>query len=1337
MMSILRSVRAASWQIATLSLGLLALASVSAAPKGHTLAAAKHRSAEASARRPAAGSVDPRRMTPPLHSVSALREYIADLKKWGHEHNTKVKTGYLEALLFRMERLAFPNDRVDWPAYKRGYAQRALLPAADFGPARRSGSFGATALSQRWEYLGPNNLGVPYQQYYGQGVLSGRVNGLAYDPNISSTYWVASAGGGVWKSTNNGQSWSFLSQSWPSLETSCIAISPIDGNTAYVGTGDFPGFGTLSFGVMKTTDGGKTWTNLGQQQFGNTPVSDLIIDPENPQIIVAATGRGLTGPGQVWRSTNGGQTWTVAISARADWSGLTVGALGTGGARYYWAIGQGVAGGELWRSADRGVTWTRITNSGLGAGIQSGLDIAASRLNANTVYIMSGLDRKFRKTTDAGANWTDISTGFPNDDKTGDNYNWSQEWYDWHITTSTNGTNDVLYVGLIDLVMSPDGGTTWKSAGGTYGQNALTHNDQHAVAVNPKNPNEILVGNDGGVFRMTYAPSTDTVVFATNLNGGLGITQFYKADYDPADPTRMLGGTQDNATPVALGDLTRWRNVCGGDGAGCAINPKAPGVQYASAQFQSICRTGNSWTTFTDITPTPTTQNGPPWGNDNLPFIGRLTLDPNQPHLMYAGTNYLWRWNDTTQNWTPRLGNQVLASGTTGTVEAIAVAPSDSNIIYTGASTGEIYVTTNAGTTWTRINQAPTNLPLRSIESIAVHPTNPRQILVGLNGTGVPHVWRCADTSAATPVWTNISGTGATGLPDTPVNAVVIDPASPNTRYYVGSDLGVFRSTNAGGAWENATAPLNLPNVRVMDLKVAGTGYLMAATYGRGIWRIDPQATVQKLTITRPNGGETLLMNQSTTITWDTLGFSPTHTVKIELSRDSGATFPEVLAASAPDTGSFVWVPQSPASSTCRIRITSLLDSTVVDTSDADFSIVQGSLEVLAPNGGELVRFGEKLTIKWKATDFALTSPDVMIELSRDGGQSFSEVLFDSVSTAAGQVDWTVTGPSTTQARIRVTAVTLPVFSDTSDSDFEIRQPSVISLQRPNGGDRFTTGTQVALLWNSAGFAGNVRIEISRNGGSTWEVLFPDTPNDGAETWDVTGPATRFGRIRVVSNLEPNVSDQSDGVFTVEVPSIQVTAPTSGKTLLNGVPATVTWTTTGLTAAESLRIELSRDGGTVWKPLTDSTANTGQFTFIPSGETSSSCRIRVSTVAPGGVDGQSSTFRIADPTLFLVAPNGKEKWAIGDQRIIEWSGSSVGSGTITIELFRNKREGWVPIIEDTPNDGAQAWVVSGALSQKAKVRVVWTAGAGVSLQSETRGTFQIVKQKKTKTRSKR
>ncbi|MCC2670603.1 MAG: glycosyl hydrolase, partial [Armatimonadetes bacterium] len=988
-MSISSRVKAASWQGAALSLVTLALAGVSAAPRGHSVSLVT----EAGSAHPDAG---------PSASIPALLSSATDAAQCGVDGSQDQGNGDLEVYRERMQQLAFPYNQVNWNAYNQGVEQRARIAAR--ATARKPLS--AAALANRWEFIGPTNLQPPTRQNFGQGVVSGRVNGVAYDPTVTSNYWIASATGGIWKTTNNGQSWSFLSQSWPSLETSCVAVHPTDSNTAYAGTGDFPGFGGFySFGVMKTTDGGATWTNVGRTQFGSVSVSDIIIDPETPQTLIAATGRGRTTRGQVWRSANAGQTWTSVISTQADWSGLSVGARNATGQRRFWAVGH-AAGGQILHSMDRGVTWTRVTTP-LTAGAQDGLDIAASTISPDTAYLLSGTDRRIFRTTDAGVNWTDITAGFPNDMVAGDNYNWSQSNYDFHISTSQNSGQDVIYVGLRDLVMSSDGGTTWRSAGAVYTDNAVTHDDQHALVPNPRNGAELLVANDGGVYRMIFNPSGNTVSF-TSLNATLGVTQLNAADYHPSDPTHILSGAQDNASPVALGDLSRWRGVGGTDGAGCVINQSTPALQFAAARNMVIYRTADEWNTApSTITPT--------WGNDRVPVIGRLALDPTRPNLLYAGTNYLWRWNDTTQNWTPRLGGTDLAPGG-GTVRAIAVAPSDGNTIYTGSTTGELFLTMNGGASWAQINTGSPALPTRAITSIAVHPTNPFHIVVSLSGTGVSHVWRCADISQVARAWTDVSA----GLPDLPVNSLILDRNAPTTRYFVGTDAGVFRTGNGGTSWEDITTPLNLPNVIVSDVRLASTGYLMAATYGRGIWRIDPTAAATRLLLRRPNGGEVVIAGKATTITWDTGGFAPGHTVKIELSRDAGGTYPEVIAANAPDTGSFSWTPQLPVGTTSRIRITSNTDSSITDSSDADFSIVEGSLTVITPNGGEVVRFGAHVTVRWSATSLALTSQTVRIDLSRDGGQTFNEVIADSVSTLDGQFDWVVSAPGTTSARIRV-----------------------------------------------------------------------------------------------------------------------------------------------------------------------------------------------------------------------------------------------------------------------------------------------------------------------------
>ncbi|HRF59553.1 MAG TPA: hypothetical protein PLH94_06500 [Fimbriimonadaceae bacterium] len=726
---------------------------------------------------------------------------------------------YLEAYLYFVEERAFPFAKPDWKKWNDAGTHRDSMSAwqgAEPGPQGVSGT---------WQYLGPRNLDTPYRIYYGLPPLNGRINGVAYDPITPTTFYVVGAQGGVWKTTDNGATWSPLSDSWEVTAASSIAVHPTNPNILYVGTGDYPGSRPYCMGVMKSTDGGATWVNQGRAQLGSRAINKILIDPTNPNIVLVTQGRGVAGNGQVFRSTDGGATWSVAISTVASWSDLSV---GVGSPRTIYAIGGDSAGGKVFRSQDSGATWTSITSPVTGS--QSGMCIAASKVNANTVYLLAPSARKIYKSTNLGSTWSDVSAGFINGNSSlGANYNWSQGSYDFFMDTSTNGANDVVYVGLIDVVQSVNGGASWQSVGGpTYVGTSILHNDQHCIAIHPTNPNQALFGGDGGIFRFTYAPGTNTWSY-NYLSANLGVTQFYRSAHHPTNPNIMLGGTQDNATPFANGNLATWDNVGGGDGGFCAIDATNPAIQYAEAQFLYLYRTTNSWVSSSGIAPSV--------GTDSVAFIAPFVLDPNNQSVLYAGTNYLWRWTSAT-GWTARLGSQLLSGS--GNLRAIAVAPGDGQRIYTGASDGQVWMTSNGGTTWTQITTGSPGLPTRTITSISVNPSNKNDIVVTVSGTGTGHVYRCADTTAGTRVWSNRSGTGLTGLPDVPANSLARDITNPAAIWFVATDVGVFASGDFGGTWYNATAPLGLPNTQVNDVKtVPGTGKLMAATYGRGMWSLN------------------------------------------------------------------------------------------------------------------------------------------------------------------------------------------------------------------------------------------------------------------------------------------------------------------------------------------------------------------------------------------------------------------------------------------------------------------------------------------------------------------
>jgi hypothetical protein len=737
-----------------------------------------------------------------------------------HEDNEKAGTDYLRALQAFLKIRAYPYNRVDWSAYDRAMDHINAMPRATPPQVRSKAVKPGTSSSGNWAYVGPNNLNTPYRVYYGFRPSSGRINAIAYDPSHTGTYYLGGGQGGVWKTTNSGTTWTALTDTWPYLSVSAITLDPTNSSTIYVGTGDYHGELPYSFGIMKSTDGGIHWSNYGRSQFGDTDVSTLLVDPDTTSIITVATGRGQAGSGYVWRSTDGGQTWSQAISVAGEWSGATIGIKGSSGSRYYYAV-TGGSSPAIYQSSNQGATWTKTGAPSFASGYAEGLSIAASAVDANTVYLLDGHDQKIYKSTNAGSSWTDITGSFP----TYSGYDWSQWWYDYYISVFANSGKDDIFVGLISVAESPDGGTTWQDVGLTATNSAITHNDQHSFAVNPSNTNEVLIGNGGGIYKGTRSGSTWSI---TGLSKNLGVTMFYNAQWHPTDPSMMIGGTQDNATPVVLNDdLADWQNVAGGDGFWAAIKPDNTKIQYATIYDMDVIWTTDMWNTEYDISPNV--------GSEPTSFYTHIFQDPVNTQYLYGCTDHLWRWNANSQAWTGDLGGKRLSNG--GMILTVAVAPSNGSVIYTGSDDAQIYWSTNGGGSFSQLGES--GLPNRSITSISVNPTNPYDILVGFSGTGTGHLFRCANTKASSLAWTSVGGTGSATLPDLPLNCIERDGYQPSSSWFVGTDLGVYKSTNSGSTWANMTAPLGLPNVQVVSMNYnLKTGWFSCATYGRGIWRI-------------------------------------------------------------------------------------------------------------------------------------------------------------------------------------------------------------------------------------------------------------------------------------------------------------------------------------------------------------------------------------------------------------------------------------------------------------------------------------------------------------------
>ena len=644
-------------------------------------------------------------------------------------------------------------------------------PQLQTGAAASSGAFTSLAISTtQWTSIGPSPV-----QYF-NSFFSGRVRALAVDPTNPSVVYLGAADGGVWKTTDAGQNWVPLTDTQPSLAVGALALDPSNPSTIYVGTGEpftfdsFPGVG-----ILKSTDGGQTWTNI-QGPFLNSHIGGLAVDPNNPLNVLAASEEmGLQ------RSTDGGTTWTRVVTMQGDEVLFDPKNPGV-------AYASGIdSGSVILKSTNSGATWNAILRPPIGSGLTS------VTLSGATLYAFFGNSTLF-KSTDAGNSWTQLTAP-------GAAFCQGQCGYNLIVGASPTNPN-VVYVGSINMYHSNDGGVTW-------GLDDGAHVDNHALAFS-SDGSTVYAGNDGGVWSAPAGTAANSAIPWNDLNQTLATLQFYRGiSMAAGNPNLTLGGTQDNGDELYTGTTT-WTGAVTGDGFATAINPFDSSIMYCTTQGSSIFKSTNGGATFSFISPF----NG---GR----FDSLLAMDPSAPQHLYTdpGTSVVFQSNDAGSTWTQISPGQSHISN-------ITVAPSDSNTVYVATQNG-VVVSRNAlagtGSTWTRFNAPDNN---GASEAIA-DPHDPtiayavRTLLIG------PRVFKITGAGAT---WTDISG----NLPLIGVSDIAVDPDQANT-LFIATDIGVFSTTDGGTTWN--TLVQGLPRSAVTSLVLdASTRVLRAATHGRSMW---------------------------------------------------------------------------------------------------------------------------------------------------------------------------------------------------------------------------------------------------------------------------------------------------------------------------------------------------------------------------------------------------------------------------------------------------------------------------------------------------------------------
>lgn len=672
------------------------------------------------------------------------------------------------------EQRAYPYDYIPEDAYYNSIIQKDNL---------RNSYNQRDIPSFNWVNLGPTP-----GYYFAYGNISSRIVTGAYHPTNPNIIYIGPANGGVWKTTDAGSSWLSTTDYEISLSMGAIAIDPVNPEIIYAGTGEatYSGVSYYGRGLLKSTNGGSTWTNYTSGLPASTYFSRIKIRPNNNSQLLAALGNS-----GLYRSTNGGQNWTQILSGRVD----DVVFSPSGDTAF--AVGSGIG---IRRSINGGLSFATYGATGLGSGSRTHFDLAQSNPAVMWAAVYASSNVTVYKSTDYGFTWS--TNSMPSDFASSS----GQAWYDLYCLINPKNPNKV-YIGTIDIWRTENGSTFTNITNGYSGGNV--HVDQHYLVFHPTQENTILSLNDGGVWR-----STNNGTNFTNLNQTLTVTQFYRIAASPFMPSRIIGGTQDNGTQRTDSTLN-WAAVYGGDGGEVCFNPFNSNFILGETQYNGIFRTTNGGLNWSSA------QSGLS-SSENAAWIGPIIHHPTISGTFYTARQRVYKSTNNGANWTAVSGN---VNGTNA-VRELAQSKTNPNLMF--ATTGnQIFRSTDEGATWTSVT---TGLPNRTITSVYVHPSDANIVLLTFSGFGTSKVYKSTNSGTS---WVSISG----DLPDTPVNDILIfteHTGYPNT-YFVATDIGVFVTENNGTNW--LEIPNGLPNTVIMHLDYSpSVKMLRAGTHGRGVY---------------------------------------------------------------------------------------------------------------------------------------------------------------------------------------------------------------------------------------------------------------------------------------------------------------------------------------------------------------------------------------------------------------------------------------------------------------------------------------------------------------------
>ncbi|MBC8868542.1 MAG: glycosyl hydrolase [Planctomycetes bacterium] len=691
----------------------------------------------------------------------------------------------------------------------------------------------------------------------GPALKSGRIADIAVDPVKQNTWYVAAGSGNLWKTTNAGTTWEPIFENYGSYSIGCVTVDPKNRFTVWVGTGEAVGGRHCGYGdgVYKSLDGGKSFVNVGLKQTEH--LAKILVDPLNSDVgYVAAQGPLWSSGGErgLYKTADGGKTWQC-ILAKGPYTGVTdvvfdprnpdiIFAATHQRHRTVAALINGGPESGIHKSTDGGQNWREL-KKGLPAEDKGKISLAVSPQKPDIVYAtieLAGRKGGFWRSGDGGESWkkqSDYISG-----GTGPHY-YQEIWADPHRF-------DVVYQANVRMGRTEDGGKTWQTV-----ESKWKHVDNHALVFSPHDPDYLLVGCDGGLYRSYDYGKT----FQYSAN--LPLTQFYKLSLDNDQPFyNVIGGTQDNNTqygPTRTGNSSGirnadWRTTIGGDGHDCAIDPNDPNTIYCEMQNGYLRRYDRRTGTSIDIRPQPAK------GEDSLRFNwdSPILISPHSHTRLYFGSQKLHRSDDRGDSWTeisPDLSRSLdrfkgklmgrvwsvdatwdlLAMSQFGNITSISESPLQEGLIYVGTDDGLIQVTEDGGKHWRKIDKIYGIPEFAFVNDVKadLHDANVVYAVFDNHKTGdfKPYIMRSGDRGRS---WKPMVG----DLPDRHIVWRIVQDHVKPVLLFIGTEFGLFFTVDGGERWIKLSG--NVPTIPFRDIEIQKReNDLVGASFGRSFFVLD------------------------------------------------------------------------------------------------------------------------------------------------------------------------------------------------------------------------------------------------------------------------------------------------------------------------------------------------------------------------------------------------------------------------------------------------------------------------------------------------------------------